>query len=502
MPKLQEALTDDLYRRALIPQLVFGPFLLMLYLVLDDAVRARPLIGWVFVALSIVMVLRVVIIRSENRLRQRYVDPRVRLWVFTLGATMTGVGLGLINLLSAPVISAEQVALLACAAAGFNSISIVSMNSNLRTYFMSMLPNFGTIPILLMIGPALQHRSIFLISVLVNLLALVLMAVHLHRQTRKTMLLRLNVDDMNTSLSTANAALKSEIGERLAAEQSLAERNAQLQASNERLADTRSQLVQSEKMASIGQLAAGIAHEINNPIAFVRANLQSLDRYVPEMLSLLDTAGDRPAGLPRSAGAAQAAVQAVDVAFLREDIPALLTESIEGATRIENIVRDLKNFSHLDQADREKVDLHKGIDTTLNVAAHELKYRIEVIRDYGKLPMVECLPFQINQVFLNLLLNAAQAIEGRGTIRISSGCDDDSVWIRIADTGKGIAPAHLNRIFEPFFTTKPVGIGTGLGLSISYSIVRRHGGNIEVSSEVDKGTTFTVHLPIAARLSG
>jgi two-component system NtrC family sensor kinase len=340
----------------------------------------------------------------------------------------------------------------------------------------------GTVPILLLLGPDMQHRGIFLVLVVINLCSLVIMATYVHVKVCKGIVLRIKIDD-------ANAQLQSEITERLAAERTLAERNQQLEALNERLAGTQSQLLQSEKMASIGQLAAGVAHEINNPIAFVRANLHSLDGYSRDMLAALD-------GLDGDAA------RSVDAQFLREDIPALLAESIEGVTRVEKIVKDLKEFSHLDEADWQKVDLHQGIDSTLNVAAHELKYKADVVREYGDLPAVECLPFQINQVLLNVLVNAAQAIEGRGRITITTGRDGDDVWIRIADTGKGIEPAHRKRIFEPFFTTKPVGVGTGLGLSVSYSIVRRHGGSIDVESEVGVGTAFTIRLPVVGKRPG
>ncbi len=501
-PKLQLALTDELYRRSLIPQLVFAPFLLILYLLLADAIRQRPAIGWVFVALVVVTVARVSSIIGDARTRSRHLDPQIRTWIFTVGAMLTGTGLGIINLLSAPVVSAQEVALLACAAAGFNSISIVSMNPSLRSYFMSMLPNMGTIVVLIIIGPQMEHRNLFLVQVLVNLVALVLMAIHVHVQTRKALLLVIKMDEANEALAKANATLNAEITDRLETERILGQRNAELEALNEKLAGTQSQLMQSEKMASIGQLAAGIAHEINNPIAFVSANLISLDGYIADIVAALDAIEDshgKHESVASNVIKLKVPARHVNPKFLREDIPALLSESIEGAARVEKIVKDLKEFSHLDEADWQKVDLHKGIDTTLNVATHELKYKVDVIRQYGSLPLVECLPFQINQVLLNLLVNAAQSIEGRGTITVSTGCSEGGVWIKIADTGKGIEPAHLKRVFEPFFTTKPVGVGTGLGLSVSYSIVRRHGGSIDVASEVDKGTTFTIHLPVAAK---
>jgi signal transduction histidine kinase len=495
LPRLQEALVDELYQRSAIPQLLFVPVLVLLYLVLRGAIEQRPAIGWMFVVLACVMVPRMATILGGAWLRNRHANPSVRILVFAIGSAVVGIVMGLINLLAAPVISTEELVMLAIIAAGISSVNIVSMNPSLSSYFLSMLPNFGTIPIVVMLGPPMEHRNIFLILLVINIVSIMIMATYVHIHVCRAILLRIKVDD-------ANAMLQSEIGERLLAERSLAQRNEELLSLNERLAGTQSQLLQSEKMASIGQLAAGVAHEINNPIAFVRANLISLKGYVGDMLSLVD-AQDPGRGNHPVAGAT-ARTQTIDIDFLREDIPALLGESIEGVTRVEKIVKDLKEFSHLDEADWQKVDLHRGIDTTLNVAAHELKYKVEVIRDYGDLPLVECLPFQLNQVFLNLVVNAAQSIEGRGTLTISTGIDDDNdwVWIRIADTGKGIEPAHLTRIFEPFFTTKPVGIGTGLGLSVSYSIVRRHGGNIEASSELGKGAEFTIRLPVVGRRSG
>jgi len=188
--------------------------------------------------------------------------------------------------------------------------------------------------------------------------------------------------------------------------------------------------------------------------------------------------------------------ESAELDYVRRDIVELLSESVEGVTRVEKIVKDLKDFSHLDEAEWEETDVHAAIDSTLNVVWHELKYKAELIKQYAALPRIQCLPFQLKQVFMNLLVNAAHAIENRGIITIRSGTDEGHVWVAIADTGKGIDPRHLNRIFEPFFTTKPVGVGTGLGLSVSYNIIQKHNGTIEVASEPGKGTTFTIRLPI------
>ena len=304
----------------------------------------------------------------------------------------------------------------------------------------------------------------------------------------------------NRALHDSNTQLATQIEERLAAERTLQHRNQELLLLNHRLENTQNQLIQSEKMASVGQLAAGVAHEINNPIGYVHSNLNSLERYLRDIMELLDAYAD----LER-AGAANHAVAAAEIAglrkrieleFLREDIGNLMSESLHGISRVEKIVRDLKEFSHVGETEWQLADIHEGIESTLNVVAHEIKYKAKLVRDYGTIPLIECLPFQLNQVFLNLLVNAAQAIEEQGEIRICTEADDDKVQVRVSDTGKGISDAHLHRIFEPFFTTKPVGKGTGLGLSVSYGIVQKHGGTIEVFSEVGKGTTFVVHLPI------
>ncbi|MDP2795467.1 MAG: ATP-binding protein [Sulfurisoma sp.] len=265
------------------------------------------------------------------------------------------------------------------------------------------------------------------------------------------------------------------------------------------LEEAHNQLLQSEKMASIGQLAAGVAHEINNPIGFVGANLGSLSKYVDQLFSVLaayETLREQlPAASPELARV-EAAERAADLAYLREDIPSLLAESLDGIGRVRRIVQDLKDFSHVDSGEWQWADLHQGIDSTLNVANNEIKYKADVVKEYGQLPRVECLGSQINQVFLNLLVNAAHAIKERGVITIRTGAAGDEAWVEIADTGSGIPPENLTRIFDPFFTTKPIGTGTGLGLSLSYGIVQKHHGRIEVTSELGKGTTFRVTLPV------
>lgn len=274
------------------------------------------------------------------------------------------------------------------------------------------------------------------------------------------------------------------------------------------LREAHDQLLQAEKMASIGQLAAGIAHEINNPIGFVNSNMSSLQAYVATLFDVIvqyeAAMRQSPDSMALEARVAQVNQQA-DLAYLRSDVNDLLGESMDGLKRVRDIVQALKDFSHVGETDWQVADLHAGLDSTLNIVGNELKYKARIDKQYGQLPHIACLASQLNQVFMNLLVNAGQAISGHGVISIRTGHLDGWVWVEIGDTGTGIAPDHLHRIFEPFFTTKAVGSGTGLGLSLSYGIVMKHGGRIEVVSEPGRGTRFTVHLPVAqpaARLTG
>ncbi len=286
----------------------------------------------------------------------------------------------------------------------------------------------------------------------------------------------------------------------------LAEANQALKIERERqeelirkLAQAQSQLLQSEKLAAIGQLAAGVAHEINNPIGFVNSNLGTLKRYIDHLLATL-AAYEAAEGelLTETRTTLMELKQRVDLAFLREDVSTLITESTDGLQRVTRIIQDLKDFSHVDESKMQWANLEHGLDSTLNVAWNELKYKAEIVKEYGGIPEVECIASQINQVFMNLLVNAAQAIQERGTITIRTAQEGDHVRIEITDSGCGIPPENLKRIFDPFFTTKPVGKGTGLGLSLAYGIIRKHGGNIEATSEPGVGTTFRITLPIHA----
>src|SRR5450830_1331222 len=301
-------------------------------------------------------------------------------------------------------------------------------------------------------------------------------------------------------LAEMNERLADDIRQRQLADLELRERNLALTELNSKLSLAQQKLLQSEKMASIGQLAAGVAHEINNPIGYVYSNLGTLDRYLKNLLSVLDAyemAEGEVSGNAPALAAVHAVKRKVDLSFLREDLQELMSESRDGITRVKQIVQNLKDFSRADVVDEwQWADLHRGLDSTLNIVANEIKYKAEVVKEYGQLPDIERLASQLNQVFMNLLVNAAHAIEEKGVITLRSGQELDQVWVEIADTGNGIPPENLNRIFDPFFTTKPVGKGTGLGLSLSYSIVQKHHGHIDVSSEVGKGPTFRVWLPI------
>lgn len=282
-----------------------------------------------------------------------------------------------------------------------------------------------------------------------------------------------------------------DISERKRAERALAEKTEKAERALRQLQQMQSQLLQSEKMASIGQLASGVAHEINNPIGFVTSNLGTLRTYVNDLLMLI-AAYER--GDPEEIARVR---EAIDFDFVVDDVQPLLAQSLDGVARVSRVVGSLKDFAHPQYADVwRKVDLHAELETTLTMLAHEFRERIEVVREYGVLPEIECLPSHINQVFMNLLTNAAHAIGERGIIRLRSGCLGQEIWIEVADTGSGIPPEHLSRIFDPFFTTKPVGTGTGFGLSLCHSIVGKHGGRIEVDSTPGCGSCFRLWLPV------
>ena len=280
---------------------------------------------------------------------------------------------------------------------------------------------------------------------------------------------------------------------RVATEKNLAEQHALLT----QLHETQHQMLQSEKMASIGQLAAGVAHEINNPIGFVSSNLGALKGYFIDLMSLIEAYKSHHNQASSETNQALEKIKKdIDIEYLESDVPILLRESEDGILRVKNIVQDLKDFSHPGSDEWEWADIEKGLESTLNVSRSELKYKATVIKKFGGIPQIECVPSQLNQVFLNLFVNAVQAINEHGEITVTTLAHLNEVVIEIADSGSGISEENLEKIFLPFFTTKPIGRGTGLGLSLSYSIVQKHHGRIEVESEIGVGTTFRIHLPI------
>jgi two-component system NtrC family sensor kinase len=284
----------------------------------------------------------------------------------------------------------------------------------------------------------------------------------------------------------------------LTAQRELRDKIKELEETNAHLKETQSQLVHSAKMASLGQLVAGVAHELNNPIGFIYSNMSHLRDYSSKLIQLIDAAEKQSASL-------DAMKEDFDLEYIRKDLPKLITSCEDGARRTKEIVIGLRNFSRLEEKSYGPVDLHQSIDTTLNLLNSEFKNRIELKKDYGSIPKVVCNQTQINQVFMNILSNAAQAIQGMGTVWITTRhnkgkeAKDESVAISIQDSGAGVPPDVLQKIFDPFFTTKTVGQGTGLGLAISYGIINAHGGSIKVTSKVGSGSEFVISLPLLAQ---
>jgi len=279
----------------------------------------------------------------------------------------------------------------------------------------------------------------------------------------------------------------------------VSERTDKLQKAFDDLKATQTRLLQNEKMASIGQLAAGVAHEINNPVGFIRSNLTTLGKYLDKIRQYVEV---QDWILQRELSGevldeVRQAARRLKIDYLFEDIPDLLQESIDGADRVRTIVQNLKSFSRVDQAQYGEADINECLESTINIVWNELKYKTTLHRDYGDLPRIRCYPQQLNQVFMNMLVNAAQAIETKGDIWVRTMVENDQIVVQIQDNGSGIPEEIKERIFEPFFTTKEVGKGTGLGMSISWDIVQKHGGRIEVESQVGVGTTFFIYLPVA-----
>jgi PAS domain S-box-containing protein len=269
----------------------------------------------------------------------------------------------------------------------------------------------------------------------------------------------------------------------------------ELNKANAKLVDTHAQLLQSEKMAAIGVLSAGVAHEINNPVGFVTSNIDILTGWSTKLIQLIESIDHEVKQDASLTKAIAAYKNQYDFDYVREEIPLLLRETKEGLSRVSTIVTDLKDFARIDESVWEKVDLRQTIRSTLSIVNNELKYKVKVELDFDDIPLVECLPSQISQVLMNIVINAAQSIESKGVITITTLHVDAMVCIKISDTGGGIPKENLRRMFDPFFTTKPVGKGTGLGLSVSYGIIESHHGRIEVDSQEGKGSNFYIWLP-------
>lgn len=276
--------------------------------------------------------------------------------------------------------------------------------------------------------------------------------------------------------------------------------NAELSAHRARLTSLQAQLMQSEKMASLGQLAGGVAHELNNPAGFIYSNMESLGHCADDLKRLLSVY-DCALLSPELTAQASAIKKEIKYDEVLPELSSIITDCQDGARRIRDIVMNLRTFSRLDELESTQIDIHASMDSTIRILSQYYNSdHIALKREYATLPLIDCFAGQLNQVWMNLLMNAAQAIGcGPGEVRIETGVMDEMVFVKISDTGSGIKPEDLEKIFEPFFTTKPVGVGTGLGLAISYGIITSHGGTITVASSPAKGTTFTTLIPMVAR---
>lgn len=281
--------------------------------------------------------------------------------------------------------------------------------------------------------------------------------------------------------------------------------NKSLRQAYEKLKDQKAQLLHQEKLASIGQLSAGVAHEINNPTGYVKSNLSSLKYYMEKLKEVIVhyqefvnfVSQNNPGeSVTERISALQAYTEEADLEFIVEDVDNLVEASIDGALKITEIVQGLKTFSRIDSKDAEVVDINQCLEGTLKLVAHDLKDKANITTEFGELPATYGFPGNLNQVFLNLLVNAGQAMPSFGEICVSSKVVENNIVVTVADNGSGIEEEVLNKIFDPFFTTKDVGSGTGLGLSISHGIIKKHGGSIEVDSKVGTGTIFTITLPV------
>ncbi len=280
-------------------------------------------------------------------------------------------------------------------------------------------------------------------------------------------------------------------------EEMVSERTGKLVEAYEDLESAQTQLLQSEKMASIGQLAAGVAHEINNPVGYVSSNIGTLGNYLNDLFDLIK----HYESLERLLSEDQLKVlnkikQDMDLKYLKDDVNDLLLETTDGLNRVRDIVISLKEFSHVGENKWERANIHDGLNSTLNIVHNEIKYKATIVKEYGDIPDIECIASQLNQVFMNLFVNAAHAIHEKGIIKIKTWKQDEMVIVEISDNGSGISKEVQLKIFDPFFTTKPIGKGTGLGLSLSYQIIEKHHGKIELQSKEGVGTRFTISLPV------
>lgn len=293
------------------------------------------------------------------------------------------------------------------------------------------------------------------------------------------------------------------ITERKLAEIEIREHENELAQALQELKEAQSRVIHQEKMASIGQLAAGVAHEINNPMGYITSNMNSLGKYSEKLtrfIEIQEETIERCADETAKASIAELK-QKIKLDFIIKDLRNLITESLEGSKRVSKIVQDLKSFSRTEGNEAVPSNLNECIESTLNVVRNEIKYVAELRLQLGDIPLVTCRPQQISQVVMNLLVNAAHSIPDKGVITLATRWTGDSVEISVTDSGCGISPENLHKIFEPFFTTKEAGKGTGLGLAISCDIIRKHGGELLVASELGKGSTFTVRLPIAPEIT-
>lgn len=267
---------------------------------------------------------------------------------------------------------------------------------------------------------------------------------------------------------------------------------------HEELKASQLKVLQQEKMASIGQLAAGVAHEINNPLAFISSNLGTLDKYINKLIDFIQTQSEVIESLQHQDVSERIEEKRKELKLDRviDDVKELIVESVDGSERMKKIIHELNCFSRMDEEDYKEADINDCIESAVSIVWPELKYKATLKKDYGVLPVTKCHPHQISQVMVNLLINAVNSIEEQGEIVIKTYDKDQSIWIEVSDTGRGITEENLGKIFEPFFTTKEIGKGTGLGLSITYEIIQRHKGDITVKSAVGKGTIFTIRIPI------